>query len=360
VDVKQRVADVLDIDALDLDKDRWYALSAHFDFVIWRDNEPQFAVEFDERHHFTDAEQIIRDEKKNAICEKAMFPLLRIEASTLKRVGDTPVVEWLADLFFVYHDLWLPARAGWEEEEGYDPDDWDDDLYAEAREHDRFDYRRFGAIVEGRGVPEFSSFAPHDPFHEARHAVTLRAMADWSTEYPAWWGMAMPVQTFIEKDQVGRDVGHVVLPVGPEGVIVGTGRCWNPGFMFIADHMLGEEVAIDLALQQLAEFVELNDRGRLIPMPWPEAEQRLSHLERGAASLATLSQQDHREISYRKLRKWGLPHEGALLAAYSIEWDDDGRLKEPDEERDSFRRWLEEEYPSPEDEHIRRLLEDAD
>jgi hypothetical protein len=35
VDCKQRVGDVLDIDALGLTgDDRWYALSSHFDFVV--------------------------------------------------------------------------------------------------------------------------------------------------------------------------------------------------------------------------------------------------------------------------------------------------------------------------------------
>jgi hypothetical protein len=74
VDVKQRVADVLDVDALGLRGDRKrYALQSHFDFVVWRRNEAQFAVEFDERHHFTDPAQMAKDEMKNAICEAAHF-----------------------------------------------------------------------------------------------------------------------------------------------------------------------------------------------------------------------------------------------------------------------------------------------
>jgi Protein of unknown function (DUF2726) len=130
VDVKQRVADVLDIDAFGLRGDpKRYALQSHFDFVVWRRNEAQFAVEVDERHHFTDPAQIARDQKKNAICEAGHFPLLRIEERSLKRIGGAPLVEWLAELFFVYHDLWLPARAGWNEDEGFDPDDFDEDLY---------------------------------------------------------------------------------------------------------------------------------------------------------------------------------------------------------------------------------------
>src|SRR3954451_22564019 len=90
VDVKQRVADVLDIDALEVGADvRWYALSSHFDFVVWRDSELLCAVEFDEPPHFTDAQEVKRDKKKNAICENAFFPLLRLEDASLNRIGDT-------------------------------------------------------------------------------------------------------------------------------------------------------------------------------------------------------------------------------------------------------------------------------
>jgi hypothetical protein len=331
VDCKQRVADVLDIDALGLTgDDRWYALSSHFDFVVWRNNEPKFAVEFDERHHFTDPGQVVRDERKNAICEKACFPLLRIEDASLRRVGETPLVEWLADLFFVYHELWLPARAGWDEGEGYNPDDWDDDLYREVRRHDEFSYIEFMATTRGSGVPEHSWSAPFDPFHEARRTLGLRGADTFGVTAPSWFKAALGINSFIETGPQGRAVGHVAVPIGGAGVVIGTGRCWNPGSMFSGDPNLGLWIAVDLAGQQAADFLELYDRGRLVPTPWNEAERRLAGLETGLFVTAVLDQHDHREISYRHMRKYGMDHASALRAAYSLEWDDDGRLIERD------------------------------
>jgi hypothetical protein len=328
VDVKQRVADVLDIDALRLGDLRWYALSSHFDFVVWRDNEPQFAVEFDERHHFTDPEQIIKDEKKNAICEAAL-PLLRIEAASLKRVGGTPLVEWLAELFFVYHDLWLPARAGWDEDEGFNPDDWDDDLYREVRSQDEFSYIDFMAARRGSGVPEHSGRGPFDLFHDARRALAIRD-AQTYVSVPSWFNTALGVNSYVETDPQGRAVGHVAVAVDESGVVIGTGRCWNPGAMFCGDPNLGTWIAVDLAGRQAADFLELYDRGKMPPLPWDQAERRLSGLDVGLFMTAVLDQHDYREISYQSLRKFGMDHDSALRAAYSMRWDDEGRLIDDD------------------------------
>lgn len=328
VDVKQRVADVVDIDKLDLrGDDRRYALQSHFDFVVWRGNVPCFAVEFDERHHFTDPAQLVRDERKNAICQRARLPLLRLEDSHLKRVGQTPVVEWLVDLYFVYHDQWLPARAGWEEAEGYNPDDWDDDLYEDVRHGgDEFSYRKFrSGQRESDGPPEFRAFAPLDPFQDARYDVTLRALSrvlDLPTA--PWWGSA-PLAGFLERDPQGRQVAHVGLAVA-EGVVLGSARCWDPGPQFIPRALIGVEVAADLALQQLSDFLALYDRGRLIPIAWADVESQLAHLQPVAPGYAELSQADHRTISYRYLRRMGMPHLEAMRAADSLEWDESGRL----------------------------------
>lgn len=338
VDVKQRVADVLDIDALGLTgDDRWYALSAHFDFVVWRDNDPKFAIEFDERHHFTDPAQLVKDERKNAICKKAFFPILRLEDGSLRRVGNTQVVEWLSDLWFVYHDLWLAARAGWDESEGYDPDDWDDDLYAAVKRRDEFRYTDFMASADpdAEGVPEFAGFAPYDPFSAARRSVTIRGFeADLDHDsVPEWYGWPAPAAAFYETDLQGREVGHVAVPVGRTGVVMGSGRCWSPGVMFTGDPNLGIRVATDLAVQQAADFLDLYDRGKYEPVSWDEAGRQLAGKERSFVPIARLDQHDHREMAYRRLRKWGMPHDAAQRAAYSLQWDDDGRLIDDDDAR---------------------------
>lgn len=331
VDVKQRVADVLDIDAIGIARDlRWYALSSHFDFVVWRDNEPCFAVEFDERHHFSDPKQMAQDAKKSAICEADFFPLLRLEAASFGRVGGTPLIEWLIELFFVYHDLWRPARAGWDEDEGYDPNDWDDDLYSEVRGDDDFSYTRFMAARRQSGVPEHSHPAPLDPFHDARRALALRdARTLGGIAAPAWFDRRLGLNAFTEHDAQGRAIGHVAVPV-EGGVIVGTGRCWNPGSMFCGDPNLGEWIAVDLAGHQAADLLNLHDRGRIIATTWSEAEHQLSGLDAGIFATDVLDQSDHRQISYQHLRGSGMDHNSAIIAAYSMKWDDDGRMIDDD------------------------------
>lgn len=332
VDVKQRVADVLNIDALGLGQNlRWYALSSHFDFVVWRRNEPQFAIEFDERHHFTDPEQMVRDEKKNAICRAAMFPLLRVEETSLKPIGGTPLVEWLAELFFVYRDVWLPARAGWDECEGFNPDDWDATLYEEVRRHDSFSYSAFMGTRRDGGVPEYSIPAPFDPFREARHALAIRYIQMVGIAMPSWFNAAMAINSFTDTDPQGRAVGYVAVPV-PDGVVIGTGRCWNPGSMFTGDPNLGSWVAVDLAGQQVAEFLDLYDRGRLPATSWEDAERHLLGLRESIFMTAVLDQQDHREVSYSYLLRRGMDHGSAWRAARSLTWDDRGRLLDDDDD----------------------------
>jgi hypothetical protein len=79
--------------------------------------------------------------------------------------------------------------------------------------------------------------------------------------------------------------------------LIGTGRCWDPGLLFRGGPWLGRQVAFDLALQQAAEFYDPFDRGRVTDVR-NEVERRVAHLERGIVRLATLSQHDHRELSY--------------------------------------------------------------
>lgn len=275
---------------------------------------------------------MVKDERKNAICRKAMFPILRIEDTALKRIGDTSMIEWLAGLWFVYHDLWLPARAEWDEAEGYDPADWDDDLLAEVRRHEDFSYTEFMSSQKGVGIPEFQTPGPFDPFAEARHAVTLHGFSiDLPATTPSWYRRFMPAAAFHEKDPHGREVGYVAVPVGASGLIVGKGRCWNPGFMFTGDASLGIRVATDIALQQAADFLQLYERGGYPLVTWAEAERRLATLNESLLTIATLDQGDHRDLTFRMLRKMGMPPDAARRAMLSLEWDEDGRVMDDDD-----------------------------
>jgi hypothetical protein len=99
---KVRVADVFRIDHSGLtDEEYRYALQAHFDFVIVEgaNSVPQFAIEFDERHHLTDPKTIRRDRLKAAICESLGLPLVRIGSEYLRRERRFTLIGYLVEVW---------------------------------------------------------------------------------------------------------------------------------------------------------------------------------------------------------------------------------------------------------------------
>jgi hypothetical protein len=101
---KVRVADALNIQSSGLsDAEYRYALKAHFDFVVVDEsNLPQFAIEFDEPHHDTDPDTILRDQMKASTCERLGLPLVRVDAGYLRRARDYVLVGWLVEVWFAY------------------------------------------------------------------------------------------------------------------------------------------------------------------------------------------------------------------------------------------------------------------
>jgi Protein of unknown function (DUF2726) len=83
--IKVRVADVLPIDRRRTPPELFsYGLKSHFDFLICRDMQPEYAVEFDGPYHRR-PEQALNDRKKNALCKTHGFPLLRIDSRHIER-----------------------------------------------------------------------------------------------------------------------------------------------------------------------------------------------------------------------------------------------------------------------------------
>src|SRR5689334_2570483 len=116
---KIRLADVLPIENSGITNDLYsYALQAHFDFVVTDDKHvPLFAVEFDGPSHETE-EQVVRDKKKNKICEIFNFPLLRINAKYLdKKYRSLDLLSWFVETWF-FRDAFFNAQ-----EEGLVPED---------------------------------------------------------------------------------------------------------------------------------------------------------------------------------------------------------------------------------------------
>jgi len=113
---KVGIKDILDITKgknLLTSEEYSYAFKAHFDFVITEDDSsPIFAVEFDGSQHYTDPATIERDNKKNAICEKLIFRLIRIDAQYLKRVQNFTIIGFLTRLWFIYDSFLDAQREG--------------------------------------------------------------------------------------------------------------------------------------------------------------------------------------------------------------------------------------------------------
>lgn len=117
---KVRLADILPIEGSGIDDGLYrFALQAHFDFTVAGENhEPLFAVEFDGALHRT-SEQIKRDKKKNALCEKFKFPLLRINARYLnKKYRNLDLLSWFVEVWFFREAFFEAQKNGlvpWDE-----------------------------------------------------------------------------------------------------------------------------------------------------------------------------------------------------------------------------------------------------
>jgi hypothetical protein len=99
---KIRLADIFHIKSSGIADDEYrFALQSHFDFVITNSEDfPLFAVEFDGESH-EDIEQKERDEKKNRLCKKFKFPLLRISSEYInQKYGSMTILNWFIEVWF--------------------------------------------------------------------------------------------------------------------------------------------------------------------------------------------------------------------------------------------------------------------
>jgi hypothetical protein len=99
---KVRLADVLPIEKSGIDDDLFrFALQSHFDFVVCdQQHDPLFAVEFDGPSH-NDDRQRQRDERKDSLCHRFEFPLLRVNSRYLNRkYRDMDLLSWFVEIWF--------------------------------------------------------------------------------------------------------------------------------------------------------------------------------------------------------------------------------------------------------------------
>lgn len=118
---KMRIADVLPVNNSGIDSDLFrFALTSHFDFVVAGDGyTPLFAVEFDGPLHKMDLLIRARDAKKNKICERFEFPLLRVNSRYIDETYRG------MDLLTYFANVWFLEKNFYEAQaNGYIP--WDE------------------------------------------------------------------------------------------------------------------------------------------------------------------------------------------------------------------------------------------
>jgi hypothetical protein len=119
-----RVADVISLDDVGAIGDlRRYGLQSHFDFVVCRDKwDPAYAVEFDGRFHST-PEQMARDAKKDELCQRDDFPILRINSRYhAKEFGSLSLVAWIMDVYEQQEEFYrMQERSVIPPDEPFDP-----------------------------------------------------------------------------------------------------------------------------------------------------------------------------------------------------------------------------------------------
>jgi hypothetical protein len=113
---KVRIADVLTIANSGISDDLYrYALSGHFDVLVYKDDIPYLAIEFDGGGHDNR-----NDEKKNSLCNLFGLPMVRIGPQHI----DAVVFEDTAAAFFIWQlhcvDIFL-EEFGNDPYEKYDP-----------------------------------------------------------------------------------------------------------------------------------------------------------------------------------------------------------------------------------------------
>jgi hypothetical protein len=114
VNAKVRVADVLPIEGSGISDDLYkYSLMAHFDFLLTNEEHiPQFAVEFDGPTHELRRSKAW-DEKKDALCRRFAFPLLRIKINYLPNIyNELSLLKWIIDVYYLQEAFFAAQEKG--------------------------------------------------------------------------------------------------------------------------------------------------------------------------------------------------------------------------------------------------------
>lgn len=110
---KLPISEVIDnsISSLLSKKEKKFFNTSHFDFTVsTSDHTPLFAVEFDGPHHNLYEKTIIRDIRKNRICQIAELPLIRITDDHLESYETISIVQFMAYRFAMWQENFLKIK----------------------------------------------------------------------------------------------------------------------------------------------------------------------------------------------------------------------------------------------------------
>jgi len=110
---KVRLADVIDLDALDIDYSyKSFGLRSHFDFVISREYQPLYVVEFDGPSHLTDVQRE-RDTKKDKLCKMGGLPILRVNSRYIDKIfGNLSLLAWIMETYEMQCGFYEAQESG--------------------------------------------------------------------------------------------------------------------------------------------------------------------------------------------------------------------------------------------------------
>jgi hypothetical protein len=248
--------------------------------------------------------QLSRHERKDQLCRRALFPLVRAVDHSLTRVGLRPLiewlVEWLVELWFIYHDVVdRERREAHHRRLGEVPDDWTAESLTDARvtwmmefsDETRMDY---AALFKS---PTGDQPAPQDPFAAARTRIELFTLERLTHPEGRW--------TLPERG-CGWARGKVLVPV-PDGVLVGEGECFDAGYLFIPDGLLSTRIALDLATQQAAEMLDLYERARIRAVTTEQALRGAESMHEGLINWVHATPDQRAEALAKLAVRFGRP-----------------------------------------------------
>ncbi len=217
--IKPRIADTLDIDGSGISHEAYsYALKAHFDFVVVREDALPFcAVEVDGPQHAFDSQVKYRDELKNALCQKLGMPLIRMDAEFLRQVGPFTVIGWIIEMWLLYED-WQGAQPR-----------------GEVPEDEPF---------------MFYLFPEYDPF------ITARAFLSQQHKKGACLASIPEELSVLEPDK--GVLMLALVPVTDELTIIGRARCRSfqfPTIPSVSPRILSKELAVVDAAEKLKKYL---------------------------------------------------------------------------------------------------------